>query len=94
MLWLAASGALGVALFRMLAGLLGWSFLPAILISGCIPLATFVFLLRCVTGKPKSYAADLLQWQSFKLRQWLSERRLTALPRGLFGIDPTGESSR
>ena len=72
-LWLASSCAFGFVLFRFLFGNLDWPVIASLVVSGIPPLATTAFLLRFVTGKPKSYAADFLEWQSLKLKRWLAE---------------------
>ena len=72
-LWLAASCALAILMFRLLAGRWQWPLLESVVISGIPPVLTAVFLLRLVVGKPPSHAADWLEWQSLKARNKAAE---------------------
>ena len=71
-LWLASACALGIVVFRFLFGSLHWPMLVSLAASCIPPLATVAFLLRFVTGKPRSHAVDFLEWQSLKFKRWLA----------------------
>ena len=93
-LWMAASAALGLLLFRFFVDVLEWSVAVGLTLSAIVPVLTVIFLLRFVTGKPPSYATDYLEWKGLQTSQWLADRGIGDRTRPLFGGESKNSEGR
>ena len=88
-LFLSVACVLSIGLFRVAVNSWGWPIMASAVVAGLIPISVLGFLLKFVTGRPKSYAADWLEWQWLRLATRLVELGLPLRARPLIGLDRT-----
>jgi len=73
---IAASSAVAIAMFRLMADMLGLTLSLSLALA--VPLTTSWIVVRFVTGRPPSYLRDYLRWKWLQLIA--TNRPLIALP--------------
>lgn len=57
--------------FRLLSSVIGFPTLLSLSLAALIPVGVTMFLLCLVTGKPRNYALDAIEWLWMRLAVWL-----------------------